>query len=121
MCLLPDAQSEKREKIGAGSMTDGQLMRREAAANNINTVAIVGEGTRAIKAKGNYAEAMQSGGLGLCAVRFCSLDDISTIGVVSDSGHRLPVQAELDKRGGYNLLALFENSEKITERMYYLK
>ena len=50
------------------------------------------------KAKGNYAEAMQSGGLGLCAVRFCSLEDISTIGVVSDSGHRLPVQAELDKR-----------------------
>lgn len=113
LCLLPSDDSH--------GMTDGQLMRREAAANKVTTVAVVGDGSREITVKDDVAEVIQRGGLGGAAVRLKGIKTLKGRSVVLDNGYKLPLQVLLDKDMTYSLLAYFEAPEKLGERRYLLK
>lgn len=123
--LIPDAESyigsDNELAKSLNVRTGGQIMRREAAANRVETVAITGQGSGEIFVEDDTAQAMQSGGLGVSWVRFAGLSDIKGKRVTLQDGTELPIQAELDKKGGYKLLALIEHPEKKGERKVFLK
>ncbi len=125
VALLPEAGDysgfDKELEKNLDLLTGGQIMRREAAANKVETVAIIGQGSQSIQVVSDTAEAMQSGGLGGAVVRFTGISDIKGKKVTLQDGTELPIQAELDKKGTYSILALIDKPEKQNERRYYLK
>lgn len=113
LCLLPKSQKE--------GITDGQLMRRESAANKVTTVAIVGDGNQETAVKDDTAEVIQRGGLGGAVVRFSKVKSPNGRTVVLDNGYKLPVQTMLDRDHTYKIIAYFEKPEKLGERRYLLR
>lgn len=124
LALVPDAENYcGRDRELADSLElikCAQLMRREAAVNRVENIAVQGSGTSEIRvAESGVAEVIQSGGIGVVPVRFCGISRPEGCKVLS-GGEELPLQLEMDRRGEYHILAACIAPDNNSERRYKL-